>query len=97
VPVTSDHVSVFVVEGKIVLVKRPLALVPPWIFDGRYLRLGVVVGPQQDRRVEWLGRGNGHGQSLLLGIDMDCLEDCSRDIPADVVVPASEARTMDVD
>jgi hypothetical protein len=73
---TFNHVAEFVVKCKIVLVKKYLAFVPPWIFDRWDLRLGIIVGTGEELRFDMLGEGGGHSGNRLLRID----EACSRDI-----------------
>jgi hypothetical protein len=73
---TFNHVAEFVVKCKIVLVKKYLAFVSPWIFDRWDLRLGIIVGTGEELRFDMLGEGGGHSGNRLLRID----EACSRDI-----------------
>ena len=56
----SNRVSVFVVQCKIVLVKKHLAFVSPWVFD----RWGV--------RLDGLCEGGEHSGSWLLRIEEAC-------------------------
>lgn len=69
---TSNRVVVFVVQCKIVLVKKHLAFVSPWVFDRWGLRLGIVVRTEGDLRLDRLCKGGGHGGSWLLRIEEAC-------------------------
>ena len=69
---TSNRVAVFVVQCKIVLVKKHLAFVSPWVFDRWDLRLGVVVRTEGDLRLDEFCEGGGHSGSWLLRIEEAC-------------------------
>ena len=69
---TSNRVAVFVVQCKIVLVKKHLAFVSPWVFDRWGLRLAVVARTEGDLRLDGLCEGGGHSGSWLLRIEEAC-------------------------
>ena len=69
---TSNRVAVFVVQCKIVLVKKHLAFVSPWVFDRWSLKLRVVVRTEGDLRLDGLCKGDGHSGSWLLRIEEAC-------------------------
>jgi len=69
---TSSRVVLFVGHCKIVLVKRNLAFVSPWVFDRWALRLGVVDRTEGDLRLDGLCEGGGHIGSWLLRIEEVC-------------------------
>lgn len=68
----SNLVTVFVVQCKIVLVKKHPAFVCPWVFDRWGVRLAVVVRTEGDLRLDGLCEGGEHSGSWLLRIEEAC-------------------------